>query len=34
MQERAESVGGLLDLTSIPGEGTRVSATLPAGQET
>jgi signal transduction histidine kinase len=33
MHERAESVGGLLDLTSTPGEGTRVSATLPAGQE-
>jgi signal transduction histidine kinase len=33
MQERAESVGGHLDLTSTPGEGTRVSATLPASQE-
>lgn len=33
MQERAESVGGRLELTSNPGEGTRVSATLPASQE-
>ncbi len=29
MQERAEAVGGKLDLTSRPGEGTRVSVRVP-----
>jgi two-component system nitrate/nitrite sensor histidine kinase NarX len=31
MRGRAEDAGGSLDLTSIPGEGTRVSLRLPSG---
>jgi two-component system, NarL family, sensor histidine kinase DevS len=32
MRERAELVGGTLTIESAPGEGTTVSATLPAGR--
>jgi signal transduction histidine kinase len=31
MQERAEAVGGTLELRSDPGQGTRVKATIPLG---
>ncbi len=31
MRRRAESVGGLLHLTAVPGAGTTVVATLPMG---
>jgi signal transduction histidine kinase len=33
MQERAEAVGGRLELVSAPGEGTRVDAIFPAREE-
>ncbi|MDP9367907.1 MAG: GAF domain-containing sensor histidine kinase [Chloroflexota bacterium] len=33
MRERAEAVGGLLDVTSRPGQGTRVSIRVPAERE-
>jgi signal transduction histidine kinase len=29
MRERAESVGGRLEITASPGGGTRVDATIP-----
>ena len=33
MRERAEAVGGELQVESIPGEGTRVTLTVPAAEE-
>jgi signal transduction histidine kinase len=33
MRERAESIGGSLRITSTPGQGTRVSVWVPAGEE-
>lgn len=33
MRERAESIGGSLLITSLPGQGTRVSVWVPAGEE-
>jgi signal transduction histidine kinase len=34
MRERVEALGGLLEIESLPGRGTRVTATLPGAAAT